>query len=79
MRSTVLRARVCEIQRRELYVGVAVGDAAFEASHGFLGRDGFAAYEVGYFEVEGDVFEGGGRGTLDLSIEFGSGGVATEP
>lgn len=70
MRAPVLDARVGEFERGELDIGVFVGDALAQAAGGGEGGDGFGADEVGDFEGEGDVFEGGGGGACDLLINM---------
>ena len=69
----ILHARVGQVESSQLDVGVLVAYPAFQAAHRFFWLDGLAADDVGDFEVEGDIFEGGGGGSLDLSIELAVG------
>lgn len=78
MGAAILHARIDQVEGGELDVGILVADPALQAAHGFLGLDGFAADGIGDFEVEGDVFERGRGGPLDLSVQLGV-GRAAEP
>ena len=68
--AAVLHAGVGEDERGDLDVGVLVADALLQASHRLFGRHCLGADGVADFEVERDVFEGGGGRPLDLSIEL---------
>lgn len=74
--ASILDAGVGEIESGNLNVGILVAYAPLQTAHGLFGLDGLAADGVGDFEVEGNVFEGGGGGALDLGIEVAVGAVA---
>ena len=68
--ASILHARVREVERSKLDVGIFVAYSALQTAHRLFGLHRLAADDVGDLQVECDVFEGGAGGALDLSIEL---------
>lgn len=62
------------IQRAELGVGVLVVDALLERAHRLLWLYGLGSDNIGYLEVERDVFTAGGRRSARGSVASPEGG-----